>query len=230
MVQWLKRKRCFLLKNLSFQTSKLLMFGRISWKKTKEKYTATVNKKFILKVYFKVYSKLNFYRYFSLRDCLSLCNHFMLVYCFKCPPLVFALTSVERKVPVTAQKMKFSIKDFFSKCDQIRLFCAVRIPSSSRRFTVLAVTVTSHFPYGSAQRKWKIVFANFLVFFNGRCPTIFPSFLTVTTNLSTGLFDSISPCTCSCKRGVYTFFLNVVSFNIGNNFNICRNEIWDIFS
>ena len=206
------------------------MFGRISWKKTKEKYTATVNKKFILKVYFKVYSKLTFTDILACAIAwvcvIILCWSTILI----SPPLAFALISVERKVPVTAQKIRFSIKDFFSKCDQIRLFCAVRIPSSSRRFTALAVTVISHFPYGSAQRKWKIIFANFLFFFNGRCPTIFPSFLTVTTNLSTGLFDSISPCTCSCKRGVYTFFLNVVSFNIGNNFNICRNEIWDIFS
>ena len=27
---------------------------------------------------------------------------------------------VEERIPNTAQKMKFSIKDFFSKCDQIR--------------------------------------------------------------------------------------------------------------
>ena len=38
------------------------------------------------------------------------------------------LLACSKSVNVTAQKMKFSIKDFFSKCDQIRSFlqfCAV---------------------------------------------------------------------------------------------------------
>ena len=37
------------------------------------------------------------------------------------------LTTVQSKVLTsTLQKMKFSIKDFFSKCDQIRIFCPVQ--------------------------------------------------------------------------------------------------------
>ena len=36
-------------------------------------------------------------------------------------------------VNTTAQKMKFSIKDFFKKCDQIRrkLFCSVTTPRNA---------------------------------------------------------------------------------------------------
>ena len=34
-------------------------------------------------------------------------------------------TKEERKTCSTAQKMKFSIKDFFSKCDQIRSFLQI---------------------------------------------------------------------------------------------------------
>ena len=37
---------------------------------------------------------------------------------------------------VTAQKMKFSIKDFFSKCDQIRSFCAVASTSSAQSINI----------------------------------------------------------------------------------------------
>ena len=62
-------------------------------------------------------------------------------------------------VPFTAQKMKFSIKDFFSKCDQIRwklrvwshllkkslmenfIFCAViNLNSVTRETNILGVT------------------------------------------------------------------------------------------
>ena len=39
--------------------------------------------------------------------------------------LLFVRKSLEQTLNITKQKMKFSIKDFFSKCDQIRNFCAV---------------------------------------------------------------------------------------------------------
>ena len=42
-----RKKCCFLLKILILQTSKLLMVGWISGQKSKEKCTATINKKFI---------------------------------------------------------------------------------------------------------------------------------------------------------------------------------------
>ena len=31
------------------------------------------------------------------------------------------------RTTLTAQKVKFSIRNFFSKCDQIRIFCAVNL-------------------------------------------------------------------------------------------------------
>ena len=44
-----------------------------------------------------------------LSDCEQICN--FLVY---------------KRVPNTVQKVKFSLKDFFSKCDQIRSFLRIR--------------------------------------------------------------------------------------------------------
>ena len=40
--------------------------------------------------------------------------------CVICLFTSFILMSFTMLVPTTAQKMEFSIKDFFSKCDQIR--------------------------------------------------------------------------------------------------------------
>ena len=39
---------------------------------------------------------------------------------------------------ITTQKMKFSIKDFFSKCDQIRSFCPVHV--ITRHFSELRIS------------------------------------------------------------------------------------------
>ena len=41
--------------------------------------------------------------------------------------VIFSVTPVSVSSMFTAQKMKFSIKDFFSKCDQIRSFWAVTL-------------------------------------------------------------------------------------------------------
>ena len=48
-------------------------------------------------------------------------------------------------VGLTAQKMKFSIKDFFSKCDQIRsfLFCGVQ-DTRGLRVLILHHTIKIH--------------------------------------------------------------------------------------
>ena len=81
-------------------------------------------------------------------------------------------------------------------------------PSPSPWFTALLFTVIWHFPYRSAQR---IVFANFPFFFNGKCSTIFSSFLTGTTYLPQGylvlFLHALVPASVVSTH--------VVSFNIG---------------
>ena len=47
------------------------------------------------------------------------------------------------KVGITTQKMKFSIKDFFSKCDQIHCFLLFRNPrklTSSNSFLIFGTS------------------------------------------------------------------------------------------
>ena len=53
---------------------------------------------------------------FELFQVIILLNCDVLAYLFP----GFYKTSVRRARPITAQKMKFSIKDFFRKCNQIR--------------------------------------------------------------------------------------------------------------
>ena len=48
-------------------------------------------------------------------------------------------------VPTTAQKMKFSIKDFFSKCDQIRK----KLSILSHLFVSFFVSINDHFNKGT---------------------------------------------------------------------------------
>ena len=85
-------------------------------------------------------------------------------------------------------------------CPDKRKTQGVRIPSPSPRCTALPVTGTGHLG------EKKIVFASFPFFLNGRCATIFPCFLMARAYFSSGLFDSVSPCTCSCDQCVHIFF------------------------
>ena len=75
----IKGKALFFAEKFNFSNFKASDSWMDKLKKGKEKNIYTVNKKFNLKVYFKVYSQLTFYRYFCQRECGSLCNHFMLV-------------------------------------------------------------------------------------------------------------------------------------------------------
>ena len=59
--------------------------------------------------------------------------------------LLLQAIMVWEKITVTTQKMKFSVKDFFSKCDQIRSFLWIWSPlfkkSLLEKFTFCAVLV-----------------------------------------------------------------------------------------
>ena len=64
---------------------------------------------------------------------------FMKSHCLKCSiDLLYQIydpRSIRSSVTCAAQKMKFSIQDFFSKCDQIRSFQIIFVIKSSVRIT-----------------------------------------------------------------------------------------------
>ena len=82
--------------------------------------------------------------------CFKLERHLRRVYvskqvgvCFK-ESASFRFSKIKK---CTAQKMKFSIKDFFSKCDQIRSFLRIWSHLLKQNFIFCAVTVPSEGPF-----------------------------------------------------------------------------------
>ena len=72
-----------------------------------------------------------------------------------------------RNSKITAQKMKFSVKDFFSKCDQIRrklrIWSHLLKKSLMENFIFSAVNLLSMFPEWLGKKKLFIVNLIFLI-------------------------------------------------------------------
>ena len=79
------------------------------------------------------------------------------------------------------------------------------IPSPYSRFTALEVLVILHFWYRYLLRGDKKLFLQIFHFSLMVDTQLFFHFLLATAYLSTRLFRSTSPCTCSCKCGAHTF-------------------------
>ena len=74
-------------------------------------------------------------------------------------------------VKLTAQKMKFSIKDFFSKCDQIRrklrIWSHLLKKSLMENFIFYAVTGPPRYIFQYSQEKQEICFSSSFAFVSG---------------------------------------------------------------